>query len=171
MVITPVELETRQFGKALRGYNIDEVDGFIQRMSRDYEALYQENQELKDQCDSVRQELRRYRNLEDSINETLLIAQKAAEDTRTNAFKEAELIIKEAKTKAEGMVAEVTGEVLRKQAEVQELYKQQEVFSAEFKLLLMTHLELLERKMPSAKQEAAAEQQKDPEDEEEPEFM
>jgi len=145
MVMTPLELETRKFGRSLRGYNNEEVDQFIHGMLSDYEALYRENQELKDQCEAIRQELRRYKSLESSINETLLIAQKAGEDSRNNAIKEAELIIKEAKVQAEALVAEVRGEVLREQKELEEVRKQYELFSSELKILLMTYLELLEK--------------------------
>lgn len=145
MVMTPLELETRKFGRSLRGYDTEEVDQFIHGILTDYEALYRENQELKDQCESVRQELRRYKSLESSINETLLIAQKAGEDSRNNAAKEAEMIIKEAKIQAEAMVAEVRGEVMREQKELEEVRKQYELFRSEFKILLMTYLELLEK--------------------------
>ena len=164
MVMTPVELESREFGRTLRGYNSDEVDKFIQRLLKDYEALYRDNQELKDNCEAIRQDLRRYKNLEDSINETLLIAQKAAEDTRNNAVKEAELIIREAKSQANGITDQVQVETQRQQEILEDMVKQQQVFAAEFKLLLMTHLELLEKKVSSSFHEASPEQQEDAEE-------
>lgn len=148
MVLTPVELETRKFSKGMRGYNSEEVDKFLKTVLKEYEAIYRENQELKETCCGIEQDLGRYKNLENTITETLVTAQKAAEDARNNAVKESELIIREAKVKAEEMFAKMQAEVEKKQAEYRELVKQHQVAAAELKIFLLSHLEMLEKGGP-----------------------
>ena len=100
-MITPVEFESIRFNKALRGYSSDEVDEFLRRTIKDYEALYCENQELQDKLLRLQKELDRYRELEKTLNDTLVLAQKASDDTKHNAHKEAELLIREAENESE----------------------------------------------------------------------
>lgn len=145
MGLTPVELEGREFSKARKGYNCEEVDKFFKLMAQEFEALYRENLDLKDNCSRLRQDLERYKNLENTITETLVTAQKAAENSRNNAIKEAEVIIQEAKVKAEEMMVKVRGEIQQQEADLRELVKQHQVAAAEMKLFLTTHLELLEK--------------------------
>ncbi|HHX95102.1 MAG TPA: DivIVA domain-containing protein, partial [Clostridia bacterium] len=105
MVLTPVELESKEFSRAMRGYNSEEVDKFLKNVLKEYEALYRENKELKDAYSRAMQELEKYKNLENTITKTLVTAQKAAEDARKNAQKEAELIIREARLKGDELLA------------------------------------------------------------------
>jgi cell division initiation protein len=149
MALTPIELEGKEFSKARKGYNIEEVDKFFKTVLQEFEALYRENQELKDTCNRIRQDLGRYKSLESTITETLVTAQRAGEDARNNAAKEAEVIIREAKIKGEEMIAKVQEEIQEKENELKALIKQHQVAVAEMKLFLNTHLELLEQNGPS----------------------
>lgn len=145
MGLTPVELEGREFSKARKGYNIEEVDKFFKAMAQEFEVLYRENQELKETCSRIRQDLSRYKSLENTITDTLVTAQKAGEDARNSAAKEAELIIREAKLQAEQMIANVKAEIQQQEAELRALVKKHQVAVAEMRLFLTTHLELLEK--------------------------
>lgn len=149
MGLTPIELEGKEFSKARKGYNIEEVDKFFKTILQEFEALYRENQELKDTCNRIRQDLGRYKSLESTITETLVTAQRAGEDARNNAAKEAEVIIREAKIKGEEMISKINEEIQQKENELKALAKQYQVAAAEMKLFLNTHLELLEQNGPS----------------------
>jgi len=173
MGLTPVELEGREFSRARKGYNIEEVDKFFKAVAQEFETLYRENQELKETCSRLRQDLSRYHALENNITETLVIAQKAGEDARNSAAKEAEVIIKEAKLKAEEMIAKARADIQKQQEELNDIIKKHQVAVAEMKLFLTTHLDLLEKSGPSMHlfvDEAPLEEEEQETDEENPEF-
>jgi len=145
VTMTPVEIEAYKFSKSLRGYSVDEVDNFLEKVSKDYETLYRQYQEQKEKINQLEKDLKSYRELEKTLNDTLVLAQKAAEETKKNAEKEAELMIKEAEAKAEKLIEQAREAVKKQEERLEELKKRQRVFAAEFKSLLMTQLELLER--------------------------
>ena len=144
-MITPVEFESIRFNKALRGYSSDEVDEFLRRTIKDYEALYCENQELQDKLLRLQKELDRYRELEKTLNDTLVLAQKASDDTKLNAHKEAELLIREAENESERILEDCRRRAEEEEKEIEELLQKKRTLVAEWRALLITQLELLER--------------------------
>jgi len=104
-MFTPVEMRGHQFKGKMGGYQKDDVDSFFGRVVADYETLYSENQLLKEKNIKLEFELSRYRKLEESMNQTLMVAQKAAEDLKSQATKEAELTMRSARQQ----VVEVLG--------------------------------------------------------------
>ena len=144
-MITPVEFESIRFNKALRGYSSDEVDEFLRRTIKDYEALYCENQELQDKLLRLQKELDRYRELEKTLNDTLVLAQKASDDTKHNAHKEAELLIREAENESERILEDCRRRAEEEEKEIEELLQKKRTLVAEWRALLITQLELLER--------------------------
>lgn len=114
------------------GYNRDEVDQFLSRVATDFETLYSENQLLKEKLARMELEISRYRKLEDSLNQTLVLAQKTAEEVKQQAAKEAELIIKAARQKAAELLDVY-----------QDVVKRTEILIAEVKGLLSSQAEVL----------------------------
>jgi cell division initiation protein len=105
MPLTPLDIHNKEFPKKMMGgYDPDAVDEFLDEVVADFEAMTRENSRLKDQVESLTQQLEKYRHLEDSINRTLMAAQEAAEEMKNNAKKQAELIIQDAKMNAERII-------------------------------------------------------------------
>ncbi len=105
MGLTPLDIHNKEFSKKfLGGYNSSAVDEFLDQVIREFEALIKENAHLKEQIEAVDQKLAQYRNLEDTINNTLLVSQGAAENVKANAKKESDLIIQEARLQAERII-------------------------------------------------------------------
>ncbi|MCG1013376.1 DivIVA domain-containing protein, partial [Tepidanaerobacter sp. GT38] len=104
MDISPLEIQKKEFSKALRGYNTDEVDEFIDRMLENYERIYKENRDLKEQIQLLQEKLQNYRDIEATLKNTLVLAEKTAEEVKSNAEKEREAILKEASLRAEGIL-------------------------------------------------------------------
>ncbi len=146
MAKTPVEITSVKFSKSVRGYDVEEVDEFLHEISRDYEAIYRENQEQREKIEDLKETLEKYNELEKTLNDTLILAQRTAEDTKANSEKEANLIIREAKEKAEQIVKDAQKQVEDEKEKLEEIKKNQQVFIAESKSLLLTQLELLEKK-------------------------
>lgn len=104
MGITPLDIHNKEFPRKIRGYDPDAVDEFLDQVIREFESLIKENGRLKEQLDHVALKLEEYKQLEDTINRTLVVAQETAEDVKTNARKESDLIIQEARLQAERII-------------------------------------------------------------------
>lgn len=105
MALTPLDIHNKEFGRSFRGYNEEEVDEFLDEIIRDYEDIYKENANLKEMVASRESNIGQYKDLEDTLKKTLVVAQQTAEDIKTNATREAEVILQEARLKAEQIVA------------------------------------------------------------------
>jgi cell division initiation protein len=108
MKITPIEIRQKEFEKAFRGYEKEEVDAFLLSLSQEWERLLEENKELKRRLETSEKEVSRLREVEHSLFRTL----KTAEDTGAHmidaANKTAELHLKEAQMKAEALLNDAT---------------------------------------------------------------
>jgi cell division initiation protein len=117
MKITPLEIRQKAFEKNFRGYNQDEVNGFLQTLSQEWERIYDENKELRIKLEATEREVLKLREVESSLYKTL----KTAEDTGANVIEQArqsaelhmresqlnaEAILQEAKTKARNVIEE-----------------------------------------------------------------
>lgn len=79
-MITPLEIQNKRFSKKMRGYDENEVDEFLDRLTEDYEALYRENAILKDKVQILEDKMKHYTDMEASLQNALVIAQAAAEE-------------------------------------------------------------------------------------------
>ena len=96
-MLTPLDIENKKFSKQMmNGYNVDEVDDFLDELTADYEKLYKENSEIKTKVEEMENNLSKYRNIETTLQNTLMIAQTTAEEVKSVAQKEAEQILKNA---------------------------------------------------------------------------
>lgn len=98
--IMPIDLERAEIKKTFRGYDPTTVDGLLQAASRTIEQLLADNNRLREQVERQRFELERARADENTLKETLLLAQKTADDTRAIAQRHADVIIEEARQSA-----------------------------------------------------------------------
>ncbi len=121
MKITPADILNQKFGLSFRGYDRDEVDAFLELIARDMEDLLRENSFLKDEIEKLNGELARLREMEETIKDTIISAQKMAETFKENAKKESENILNAARLQAEKICFEATKEVAETKAELQKL--------------------------------------------------
>lgn len=106
MNITPLEIRQKEFEKNFRGFDKDEVKAFLNSLSIEWEKLNDENKELKYRLESAQEEVKKLREVENSLFKTL----KTAEDTGANmieqATKTAELHMRETEMKADALMSE-----------------------------------------------------------------
>ena len=143
-MITPLDIENKKFAKQMmNGYNVDEVDDFLDELTIEYSKLYKENNELKENQSNLNTDVEKYKNLEATLQNTLVIAQKTADEITAVAKEQAEQIVKEAELKAKASVEELNTQILLKQKELEEVKKQFDVYKAKMESLLISQLELL----------------------------
>lgn len=143
-MITPLDIENKKFQKQMmNGYNVDEVDDFLDEVTVDYERLYKENTELRDAVEKSKKDLEQYKNIEVTLQNTLVMAQKTADDIKKAAEVEAEKILSSAREKVQTSVDELTKESEIKKREFLETKKQFDIYKAKMEALLISQLELL----------------------------
>ncbi len=143
-MLTPLDIENKKFSKQMMsGYSVDEVDEFLDEITADYEKLYKESADAKNKIEDMQEDMAKYKNIENTLNNTLIMAQTAADDVKNLAKQQAEAILNEAQANAKQAVAELEQEIVMKQKELEELQKQFDVYKAKMESLLISQLELL----------------------------
>jgi len=89
-LLTPMDIHNKDFKRSFRGYNEDEIDDFLDKVVNDYEKLFRENDRLKEDLARAQKDNEQYQQLEQNLKDTLLVAQKTAEEVTSNARKNAE---------------------------------------------------------------------------------
>jgi len=104
--LTPLEIQKQTFSRTIKGYNSDEVRAYLHLVAEEIERLLRDNDRLSREVGLLREDLEDHSNRERILKDTLLSAQKVAEDLTTNARKEAELIVKDAELLADRLVGQ-----------------------------------------------------------------
>jgi cell division initiation protein len=144
MKITTVDITNKQFKKVIRGYNTDEVDEFLDRLAEEYEDLYKENSTLKEKLLNIEERINHYNKMESTIQNTLLLAQNAAEQARDNAKKESELIIKNANSSAQKVIDKAHSDVIQINDEFERLKQEFCKFRTKYRSFMESQLEMFD---------------------------
>ncbi|MBR7927193.1 DivIVA domain-containing protein [Aerococcaceae bacterium zg-ZUI334] len=108
MALTPSEILHKEFSSKFRGYDPDEVNDFLDAIVAEFEKLTLSNKELTSKMSAMQDKLNYFQQLQDSLNNSIVIAQEAADRLKQNARKEAELILFEAEREADRLIMEAT---------------------------------------------------------------
>lgn len=154
MVLSPQDIHNKEFSTKLRGYNVDEVNDFLDQVIKDYQIVLQENKDLDSQLNEAKDKLSYFNDLKDSLNQSILVAQEAADKVKTNSKKEAEITSREAQKKADDILnaanekADAVLEEASKRAkklaiETDDLKKNTRVFRQRLQVMLESQLEVI----------------------------
>jgi cell division initiation protein len=142
MKLTPLDIHHKEFHRAIRGYSEEEVDKFLDEVAEEFERLFKDNIELKEQIEKIRQQLDGYSDMEKTLHNTLLMAQKSAEEVLSHAKKESELILRDAELKAKETMQEAHDLKGRYEATLSHLKQAEEEFRNKFKSMLESYLRI-----------------------------
>jgi cell division initiation protein len=144
MRITPLDIQQKQFPMKFRGFDVEEVYAFLEVIREEMEDLLRENASLKE--DVIRQDaqIKEYKDMETTLRETLMTAQQMVEDYKTNARKEAELLVREAELRSDALVKEAQEKVIKIHEDIVDLKGIRRHFKEELKRLIEGHLKMLE---------------------------
>lgn len=143
-MLTPVEMQGKTFKSGGLGYDKKDVEAFFRAVTKDYETLYRENMELKDKVAVLNEGIQYYKSIEKTIQKALVLAEKTAETTKEAANKEAKNIEKEARIKANIMLADARNELESLHNKTIALTQQYEKYKLQFKNLAKAQIEMLE---------------------------
>lgn len=157
MSLTVDEIQNEKFSTKMRGYNVDEVNQFLDKVVADYAQLQKENQELQETVKSDQEKLKYFTDLKDSLNQSILVAQEAADKVKSNSQKEADItlreaqkqatdIVSEANEKANQLVNDAAQSTKKLTVETNDLKKQTRVFRQRLQVMLESQLEVVKSK-------------------------
>ncbi len=133
-MLTGAEIRVHEFKKGVRGYLIDDVDEFMEQIIHDFDVLHSENNMLKEKVENLEATLEHYKNLETTMNNSLLAAQQAADIMKDNAHKEVELIVEKSKVRMTDLFAVY-----------QDVIRRINMMNLDMKAQISTQMELLEK--------------------------
>ena len=143
-MITPLDIDNKKFAKQMvNGYNVEEVDDFLDELTIDYSKNYKEVTELRAKVEELNNSLVQYKTIESTLQNTLVMAQSTAEEVKNVAKQKADQIIEEAKANAQKQVDELNNEIIQKQTELDDVKKQFDIYKAKMESLLISQLELI----------------------------
>lgn len=143
MKLTPLDIKKQEFKKVMRGYDPVEVDTFMDMMANEFEDLLKQQKESRDKIVELETQLKDYRQIEKTLQQTLLQAQEATGRTYESARREAELIVREAEGKAAKLVEQANSDLNRLNTELMNLKARRESLIGRLRVLLSSELDLI----------------------------
>lgn len=144
MRITPLDIQQKQFPMKFRGFDVEEVYAFLEVIREEMEELLRENAALKENVQRAESHIKEYQDMETTLRETLMTAQQMVEDYKTNARKEAELLIKEAELRSDSMIRDAQEKVIKIHEDIVDLKGIRRHFREELKRLIENHMRMME---------------------------
>ena len=141
MKLTPVDISNKEFKKGIRGYAVEEVQEFLEEVVENYEKVYEENISLKESLSRVNEKLEHYEKLEATIQNTLLLAQNAADQAKESSEMQAELIIGNANETAQRILDKAHNDVVAINDEYERVKEEFIKFRAKFRGFMNTQLQ------------------------------
>ncbi len=143
-MITSDQIHEKEFSYKLRGYNDAEVDAYLDQLAAFIDNLTKENKELRERLKSTSDQLTYMKNLETTLRDTLVTAQRSAEETTRSAGLRAEEILSSANAEADKIVSAAREEAESIRRQLGSLRQQAATYRQNFRILLNSQMQLLE---------------------------
>lgn len=134
--LSPIEIQSHDFKKRLRGYDPQEVHLFLQALAESYQSVVMENQRLALEVASLDSSLEEFRRRENILKEALYTAQKMADEVKAQAVREAQSIVQEAHLRADALLQEARLQAHQVDRSILDLKVEREHFLLSLKDLL-----------------------------------
>ncbi len=144
MKLTPLEIQQQQFKVKFRGFDIQEVDNFLEQMASEYEAFQNENIILQEQISKLEAEIKGFKSREDTFKRAMANSQKVLEQMKENARKSAELILSHAEVKAEKLLNKAHNRLAQLHEDTAELKRQRMQIEIQIRSIIETYTKLLD---------------------------
>ncbi len=143
-MITSAQIHDKEFERRFRGYDEGEVDQYLDQLAAYIDNLAQENKELREKLKVTNDQLTYMKNLEDTLRDTLVTAQRSAEETNRAANAKAEEIVSAANEEAKRIVQKAQAETAAAKKQIDELQRQASVYRSNFRMLMQAQLQILD---------------------------
>lgn len=140
-MISPMEIQEKEFGKGFKGYKEDEVNEFLDQLTLDLERVLEDNRQLQEENQKLKEELKRFEGSEGAVLQTLEAAKKLMSDISVSAEKRAQILLKNAELDAQLIQREAKEAVDRMNEENAALRDQYSNFREKYRHLLEAELQ------------------------------
>jgi len=144
MKITPLDIQQQQFRVRFRGFDMVEVDNFLDLLANEFEELLKENSQIREEDRRKADRINQLEAGEKELRDTLVSVQRMSEEMKNNARKEGELIIEEAKLNGRKIIEAAQAQALQMEGEINQLKRQRAEFEASLRATVEMHWRLLE---------------------------
>lgn len=134
--LTPLDVRKQDFRKALRGFDRAEVEDFRTRVGDELERVVKERIALEEKLKAQEEQLAAFKERERAMNDALVAAQQLRAETREQAEREAQMIVREAAAEAERLVDRARREIERLEASAENLARQHHAYLAALRSLV-----------------------------------
>ena len=144
MGITPAVIKQKEFSTRFRGFDIQEVDGFLEEVAHEVTRLNQEISTIKEERHRLDLENQGYKKRETSLKRVMIQSQKVLEQMKLNATKSAELVVATAEVEAEKMLNRAHQRLSQLHSDITELKRQRMQIEIQIGSVIESHAKLLE---------------------------
>jgi len=144
MEITPLDIQQQKFKVRFRGFDVHEVDAFLEQVADTVAALQRENESLREDIRRFQLESQGYRKREETFKHAMLNSQKVMEEMKKSAEKSSELIIAEAEVKAERILSKAHDRLTQLHEDIAALKRQRTQLEVQISSIIESHTKLLE---------------------------
>ncbi|MFP4661139.1 MAG: DivIVA domain-containing protein [Halanaerobiales bacterium] len=145
MKISPLDIYNHEFNKTTFGYNIKQVDEFLDDVGVAYEKLLKEVNSLQDENEKLKEKIAAQEDVEKKLENIVLTVQETAKEMTRQANKEADIIIRKAEIKAEKIEKEAKEKLHKEYKAMEAIKESRDLFKIRFKTMLEGYLEMLKR--------------------------
>jgi len=150
MKISPIEIRQQEFTKKMRGYDPDEVQNFLESLSEELDRLNDENEFLKNELQSLTDQVNEFKKIEKNLQDTLLSAQESSAKSMEATKKQTSLMIREAELKASQIIEKARESTNDIRNAVVNLREEKDLILAKLKAIVSSQANLLELKVERA---------------------
>ena len=144
MILTPQDIQSQQFHVRFRGFDVEEVDDFLEKISAAFQAVAEENQQLKGRLEIMEKDLATYQNQQKSFQSAIIAAQNVADAMKEKSREEAEAIVTEAQEEARLHRAEANHEIAELKSSLDHLKSLRQQAADDLRRQLESYLQMLE---------------------------
>lgn len=144
MILTAQDIQSQQFHVRFRGFDVEEVDSFLEKIAAAFQAVSEENQQLKGRLETLEQELATYHNQQKSFQNAIIAAQNVADGMKAKSREEAEEIVTEAQEEARLRREDAEREMAELKRKIDHLKSLREQAHEDMRQQLKSYLHMLE---------------------------
>ncbi len=145
MRITPLDVRKQEFKRGMRGYDSDEVRAFLSTLADEYEAVLVDNKQLRERVVEQDDKLGDYRNLEKTLRDTLMTAERVTQDAKETARKEGEVLVQQAQQRVERVLGEGRERLNELRREALAVHREKEAYLGRFRSLAEAQIHFVEQ--------------------------
>lgn len=144
-MLTPADIENRVFKKAkIGGYDINDVEDFLEKIIVDFETVCKQVAELKDVNENLQESVKYYKSLEQGIEQTISNAQEEAERLKEKALIDVNELKERKEKEYKNRIGELDLEIKQKEYNLEELKKEVQIYKIKVKSMLEAQLKILD---------------------------